>query len=71
VACAVSNSRVTVLGRRLLVDMELTGEAEDTPCECSVGSVDACPNGAGAVVSRRVPGGTGEEGDIENLRAGA
>jgi Reverse transcriptase (RNA-dependent DNA polymerase) len=33
--------------------------------------VDACPEGAGAVVARRLPGGAGEEWDIEQLRAGA
>jgi hypothetical protein len=33
--------------------------------------VDACPEGAGAVVARRVPGGAGESWKIEQLRAGA
>jgi Reverse transcriptase (RNA-dependent DNA polymerase) len=33
--------------------------------------VDACPEGAGAVVARRLPGGAGEQWDIEQLRAGA
>jgi Reverse transcriptase (RNA-dependent DNA polymerase) len=33
--------------------------------------VDACPEGAGAVVARRLSGGEGEQWDIEQLRAGA
>jgi hypothetical protein len=33
--------------------------------------VDACPEGAGAVVASRLPGGAGEEWDIQELRAGA
>jgi hypothetical protein len=33
--------------------------------------VDACPEGAGAVVARRLPAGTGETWNIEHLRAGA
>jgi hypothetical protein len=33
--------------------------------------VDACPEGAGTVVARRLPGGAGEEWDIEELRASA
>ncbi len=33
--------------------------------------VDACPEGAGAVVARRLPAGAGETWDIEHLRAGA
>jgi Reverse transcriptase (RNA-dependent DNA polymerase) len=33
--------------------------------------VDACPEGAGAVVARRLPGGAGAQWNIEQLRAGA
>jgi hypothetical protein len=33
--------------------------------------VDACPEGAGAIVARRLPGGEGQVWNIEHLRAGA
>jgi Reverse transcriptase (RNA-dependent DNA polymerase) len=33
--------------------------------------VDACPEGAGAVVARKLSGGKGEQWDIEHLRGGA
>lgn len=37
----------------------------------SVCFVDACPQGAGAVVARRLPGGEGRDWAIDELRAGA